>query len=86
MTNTLKSLQTGLKLAVFTLFSQTILIEKVFKWKPVPKPNLNRLFIGCFEKKPAVLSGKQYTSKDKKSTKFIFKQIFKHCFRGIFKN
>ena len=33
--------------------------------EPVSKPNLNRLFIGCFEKKPAVLSGKKYTSKEK---------------------
>ena len=66
MTNILKSLQTGLKLAVFIVFSQTILIYKVFKWKPVSKPNLKRLFIGCFEKKKKQLSyGKKYTSKEK---------------------
>ena len=50
MTSTLKCLQTGLELAVFTVFSQAILIIRVFKWKPVSRPNLNRLFVGCFEK------------------------------------
>ena len=83
MTNILKSLQTGLKLAVFTAFSQSILIYKVFKWKPVSKPNLNSLFIGCFEK-PSCPVGKKYTSKEKKSTKFIFEQILNTVFWGYF--
>ena len=51
--------------------------------EPVSKPNLNRLFIGCFEKNPAVLSRKKYTSKEKKSTKFIFKQIL-NTVSGVF--
>ena len=38
-----------------------------------------------FWKKPAVLNGEKYTSKEKKSTKFIFTD-FKYCFPGIFKN
>ena len=42
--------------------------------EPVSKPNLNRLFIGCFEK-TRLFYGKKYTSKEKKSTKFIFNQI-----------
>lgn len=54
----------------------------VFKWKPVSKPNLNRLFIGCFEKN-RLSYGKKYTSKEKKSTKFIFKQILNTVF-GVF--
>ena len=33
--------------------------------EPVSKPNLNRLFIGVLKKKPAVLNGKKYTSKEK---------------------
>ena len=52
--------------------------------EPVSKPNLNRLFIGCFEKTPAVLNGKKYTSKEK-STKFIFKQILNTVSRVFLK-
>ena len=36
-----------------------------------------------FWKNPAVLSGKRYTSKEKRSTKFIFKQILYTVF-GVF--
>ena len=43
--------------------------------EPVSKPNLNRLFIGCFEKTRLSSMVKKYTSKEKKSTKFIFKRI-----------
>ena len=50
--------------------------------EPVSKPNLNRLFIGCFEK-TRLSHGKKYTSKEKKSTKFIFKQILNTVF-GVF--
>ena len=53
--------------------------------EPVSKPNLNRLFIGCFEKKPAVLNGKKYTSKEKVN-QIYFQTDFKYCFPGIFKN
>ena len=38
-----------------------------------------------FWKNQAVLSGKQYTSKEKESTKFIFKQILTTVF-GVFLN
>ena len=53
MTGTLKCLQTGLKLAVFTVFLQSHyphLKRYLNAGKPISKPNLNRLFIGCFEK------------------------------------
>ena len=50
--------------------------------EPVSKPNLNRLFIGCFEK-TRLFYGKKYTSKEKKSTKFIFNQILNTVF-GVF--
>ena len=38
-----------------------------------------------FWKKPALLNGKKYTSKEKKSTKFIFKQILNTVFGVILK-
>ena len=50
--------------------------------EPVSKPNLNRLFIGFFEK-TRLFYGKKYTSKEKQSTKFIFKQILNTVF-GVF--
>ena len=63
-------MKTGCFYSIFTNYPHL----KVFKWKPVSKPDLNRLFIGCFEKN-RLSYGKKYTSKEKKSTKFIFKQI-----------
>ena len=50
--------------------------------EPVSKPNLYRLFIGCFEK-TRLFYGKKYTSKEKKSTKSIFNQILNTVF-GVF--
>ena len=42
------------------------------------------LFIGCFEK-TRLSYGEKYTSKEKKSTKFIFKQILDTVFGVILK-
>ena len=53
--------------------------------EPVSKLNLNRLFIGCFEK-TRLSYGKKYTSKEKKVNQIYFQTDFKYCFRGIFKN
>ena len=82
--STLKCFQTGFKLAAFTVFSQTILILNVSKWKPVSKPNLNRLFIEYFEKNRLSQWEKIYF-KEKNSTKFIFKQISNTVFSVFLK-
>ena len=46
---------------------------------------INRLFIGCFERKTGCFNGKKYTPKEKKFNQIYFQTDFKYCFRGIFK-
>ena len=71
-----------LKRAVFTVFSYTILIWKVFNWKPVSKPNY-RLFIRCFEREKSAVSMVQNILQKKKNQPNLFPN--RHCFWGIFK-
>ena len=53
--------------------------------EPDSKPNLNRLFIGCFEKKTRCPQWSKIYFKGKKSTKFIFKQILNTVSRVFLK-
>ena len=82
-----KHLCLGIQEIIYLLFHYASLHSGknkwTIKWKPVSKPNLNSLIIGCFEK-PSCPVGKKYTSKEKKSTKFIFEQILNTVFWGYF--
>ena len=63
-----------------------MLIWKIFKRKPFSKPNLNRLFIGYFERKTCCLNGNKNILERKKINQNYFHTDFEYCFRGIFKN
>ena len=71
-------IKTGCFYSIFTNYRH--LKRYLNAGKPISKPNLNRLFIGCFEK--TRLSS---MVKNKKVNQIYFQTDFKYCFRGIFK-
>ena len=85
MTRTLKlspnRIKTGCFYSIFTNYPH--LKRYLNAGKPISKPNLNRLFIGCFEK-PGCLNGKKYTLNEKKIIQIYFQTDFKYCFRSVF--
>ena len=71
MMSTLKCLRTGLKLAVFTVFFTYYQLSSF------------KRYLNGNGKKNSCLHNEKYTLKEKKLTKFIFKQILNTVF-GVF--